>query len=336
MKGYCPPRGQKEERLLFIRHSALGDVVRAVPIVATIKETFPALHITWLLERPLDELIKGQPYVDDVLVWDRKLGFKGFVRLILKIRKASFTHMISMQGTDRSAVIAFFSGIKNRAGRHDWASFVYNMPSEDLTEVLGRPVKVEKDRVYYQVSSELCRFADDILSATSRPRVACIIGASKPVKRWPACSWAEFVSMVASSDGSAVLLGHGRQETDMAKEIISLLPEEFKEKTVDLVGKLKLDEMAAVIEACDLVIGGDTGPMHLALALHKPSVGLFGPTLPGQVGLDKINIRLLSDCKCAGCQNWDCDKNCLSSIKPKEAFEALAKLHEFSRNQMIK
>lgn len=336
MAGYNPPLGTKDERILFIRYSALGDVVRAIPLAATIKEALPEARLTWLLVHPYEELIEGQPYVDDVLVWDRKQGFKGFVRLILNIRRGGFTHMISMQGTDRSAVIAFFSGIKNRAGRHDWASFVYNMPSEDLTEVLGRPVKVEKDRVYYQVSSELCRFADDILSATSRPRVACIIGASKPVKRWPACSWAEFVSMVASSDGSAVLLGHGRQETDMAEEIISLLPEEFKEKTVDLVGNLKLDEMAAVIEACDLVIGGDTGPMHLALALHKPSVGLFGPTLPGQVGLDKINIKLLSDCKCAGCQNWDCDKNCLSSIKPKEAFEALAKLHEFFRNQMIK
>ncbi|MEG3065639.1 glycosyltransferase family 9 protein [Acetomicrobium sp.] len=210
------------------------------------------------------------------------------------------------------------------------------MPSEDLTEVLGRPVRVGEGRIYYQVSGKLRLFARNLLGGTPKPRVACIIGASKPVKRWPACSWAEFVSMIASSGGSAVLLGHGRQETDMAKEIISLLPEAFKEKTVDLVGKLKLDEMAAVIEACGLVIGGDTGPMHLALALHKPSVGLFGPTLPGQVGLDKINIKLLSGCKCAGCQNWDCDKNCLSSIKPKEAFEALAKLHEFSRNQMIK
>jgi len=241
--------------------------------------------------------------------------------------------MVSMQGTDRSAVMALFSGIKNRAGRHDWASFVYNMPSEDMAQILGRPVKVEKNRVYYQVSSKLCRFADELLSATPRPRVACVIGASKPVKRWPVCSWAELASMVASSGGSAVLLGHGGQECDMAKKITSLLPEESKEKAVDLVGKLKLDEMAAAIKACDVVIGGDTGPMHLALALHKPAVGLFGPTLPDQVGLEGINVKLISDCKCAGCKNWDCGRDCLSSIKPKDAFEALAKLklHEFIR-----
>ena len=237
--------------------------------------------------------------------------------------------MVSMQGTDRSAVMALFSGIKNRAGRHDWASFVYNMPSEDLTEVLGRQVKMDESRVYYEVSDKLRLIAESLLEGTPKPRIVCIIGASKSVKRWPVCCWAELVSMVASSGGSAVLLGHGKQETDMAEEIISLLREAFKEKTVDLVGKLKLDEMAAVIEACDLAVGGDTGPMHLALALNKPSVGLFGPTLPGQVGLNKINVKLLSDCRCVGCQNWDCDKNCLSSIRPKEVFEALAKLHEF-------
>ncbi len=333
MAGYNPPLGTKDEKILFIRYSALGDVVRAIPLAATIKEALPKVSLTWLLVHPYEELIEGQPYVDDVLVWDRKQGFKGFVRLILDIRRGGFTHMVSMQGTDRSAVMALFSGIKNRAGRHNWASFVYNMPSEDMAQILGRPVKVERGRVYYQVSNKLHCFADELLSATSRPRVACVIGASKIVKRWPARSWAELASMVASLGGSAVLLGHGGQECDMAKEITSLLPKEFQEKAVDLTGKLKLDEMAAVIGACDVVIGGDTGPMHLALALHKPAVGLFGPTLPNQVGLEGIDVKLISDCKCAGCKNWDCGRDCLSSIKPRDAFKALVKLkfHEYIR-----
>lgn len=326
MAGYNPPLGTKDERILFIRYSALGDVVRAIPLAATIKEALPKARLTWLLVHPYEELIEGQPYVDDVLVWDRKQGFKGFVRLILNIRRGGFTHMVSMQGTDRSAVMALFSGIKNRAGRHDWASFVYNVPSEDMAQILGRPVKVEKDRVYYQVSSKLCRFADDLLSATPRPRVACVIGASKPVKRWPVCSWAELASMVASSGGSAVLLGHGSQECDMAKEITSLLPKEFQEKAVDLTGRLKLDEMAAVIKACDVVIGGDTGPMHLALALHKPAVGLFGPTLPEQVGLSDLDIKIIADCPFAGCQRWGCPKECLSTIPTIEVFNALQKI----------
>ncbi|MEG3065640.1 hypothetical protein [Acetomicrobium sp.] len=108
MAGYNPPLGTKDEKILFIRYSALGGVVRAIPLAAAIKAALPEVSLTWLLVHPYEELIEGQPYVGDLLVWDRKLGFKGFVRLILKIRKANFTHMISMQGTDRSAVIAFF------------------------------------------------------------------------------------------------------------------------------------------------------------------------------------------------------------------------------------
>jgi len=184
--GYRPPQGKAGERLLFIRHSALGDVVRAIPVVATIKKVFPDINITWLLERPFDELIQGQPYVDDVLVWDRKLGLKGFWGLIRSIRRSHFTHLVSIQGTDRSAVIALLSGIKNRAGRHDWASFVYNLPNEDISQILGRPVTIDRNRVYYQVSDELKSFRNGLLCGIPFPRIACIIGASKLVKRWPA------------------------------------------------------------------------------------------------------------------------------------------------------
>ncbi|MEN2995799.1 MAG: hypothetical protein ABC360_02120 [Acetomicrobium sp.] len=90
MARYNPPSGTKDEKILFIRYSALGDVVRAIPLAATIKEALPEARLTWLLVHPYEELIKGQPYVDDVLVWDRKQGFKGFVRLIIKHPKRRF------------------------------------------------------------------------------------------------------------------------------------------------------------------------------------------------------------------------------------------------------
>ena len=163
MRRYVPPQGKTGEKLLFIRYSALGDIVRAMPIVATIKEIVPSLHISWLLVHPYEELVKDQPYVDDVLVWDRSRGLKGFIDVILRVRASGFTHLLSFQGTDRSAIIALFSGIKNRAGRHDWASFVYNLPREDISQMLGRPVKVDEHRLYYVISSKLVAFRDDLL-----------------------------------------------------------------------------------------------------------------------------------------------------------------------------
>lgn len=326
MGNYRPPDGIGEERLLFIRYSALGDVVRAIPVVATIKKTFPALHITWLLERPFDELIQGQSYVDDMLVWDRKLGLKGFWGLIQSIRRSNFTHLVSIQGTDRSAVIALLSGIKNRAGRHDWASFVYNLPREDISQILGRPVTIDRSRVYYKISDELKSFRNDLLCGISFPRIACIIGASKPVKRWPACNWAELAEMIVSMGGSPILIGHGEEEKNIAREIMSTLTNGVYKKILDLVGKLKLNEMAAIIDGCNAIIGGDTGPMHLALALKRPTIGIFGPTLPEQVGLSEINCKIMASCPLAGCQKWNCPNKCLSSIQPAEVFKALLRL----------
>ena len=326
MKHYCPPQGKKGEKLLFIRYSALGDVVRGIPLAATIKETLPNIPLTWLLVHPYQELVKDQPYVDDVLVWDRSRGLKGFIDVILRVRASGFTHLLSFQGTDRSAIIALFSGIKNRAGRHDWASFVYNLPREDISQMLGRPVKVDEHRLYYVISSKLVAFRDDLLKNAPLPRVACVIGASKEIKRWPLCHWADLINMIASSGGSAILLGHGREEEDMASAIRGSLLKEAKKNTFDLVGRLRLDEMAAIIDGCDAVIGGDTGPMHLALALKKPAIGLFGPTLPEQVGLSELDAKVIADRECVGCQNWDCDKDCLSGIHPENVFGSLLKL----------
>lgn len=326
MKRYCPPQGKEGEKLLFIRYSALGDVVRGIPLAATIKKILPNVPLTWLLVHPYEELVSGQPYVDDVLVWDRSIGLKGFIDVILRVRKSGFTHLLSFQGTDRSAIIALFSGIKNRAGRHDWASFVYNLPREDISQMLGRPVKVDEHCLYYVVSDKLRAFRDGLLKKVPLPRIACVIGASKEVKRWPLYHWADLINMIASSSGSAVLLGHGEDEKNMAKEIEEVLSSRAAEKTVNLVGKLRLDEMAAVIEGCDAVIGGDTGPMHLALALHKPAIGFFGPTLPEQVGLEALSVKIAVSCEKAGCQNWDCPKGCLSGIGPENVFEALHKL----------
>ena len=188
MKGYCPPQGKKGEKLLFIRYSALGDVVRGIPLAATIKETLPNIPLTWLLVHPYEELVKDQPYVDDVLVWDRSRGLKGFIDVILRVRASGFTHLLSFQGTDRSAIIALFSGIKNRAGRHDGhLSFI--ICHGKTSQMLGRPVKVDEHRLCYVISSKLVAFRDDLLKNAPILGVACVIGASKEIKRWPLCHW---------------------------------------------------------------------------------------------------------------------------------------------------
>jgi len=320
---YRPPKGIGEEKMLFIRYSALGDIVRAIPYVATIKETFPSLHITWLLTHPYEDLMKGQPFVDDVIVWYRGLGCKGFLNIISKIRKSSFTHLVSLQGTDRSAVIALLSGIENRAGRHDWASFVYNLPREDLQEILGRTIKIDKYRRYYKVNQKLKSLTDALLKDLNRPRIACVIGASKKVKRWPVSNWVGFITMITSFGGSAILLGHGSDEEALAQTIEDSLQEKHNHKILNLVSKLRLNEMAALIDGCDYVVGGDTGPMHLALALQKPAIGLFGPTLPEQVGLSDIRFKLIVDCPLKGCQKWGCNRRCLSSVRPERVFEII-------------
>ena len=125
MKGYCPPQGKKGEKLLFIRYSALGDVVRGIPLAATIKETLPNIPLTWLLVHPYEELVKDQPYVDDVLVWDRSRGLKGFIDVILRVRASGFTHLLSFQGT---AVGHYRLIFRNKIGEDTIGHLSFQLP----------------------------------------------------------------------------------------------------------------------------------------------------------------------------------------------------------------
>jgi heptosyltransferase-1 len=96
---------------------------------------------------------------------------------------------------------------------------------------------------------------------------------------------------------------------------------------MNLVGDLEILETSAVASLCDAVLGGDTGLLHIANSVGVPSVGLFGPTLPEQVGLAGLDKCFISSCKEAGCQRWNCpQKECLGLIDPKRVSEALLRL----------
>jgi heptosyltransferase-1 len=96
---------------------------------------------------------------------------------------------------------------------------------------------------------------------------------------------------------------------------------------MNLVGDLEILETSAVASLCDAVLGGDTGLLHIANSVGVPSVGLFGPTLPEQVGLAGLDKCFISPCKETGCQWWDCPKKeCLGLIDPKRVSEALLDL----------
>ena len=121
--------------------------------------------------------------------------------------------------------------------------------------------------------------ADQWLADLPYPCIALNVGASRAYKRWPLDNWTQVAQTLAQEGRSLVFVG---DKTD-AESVAQITPH-LTGSFVDLAGKTTLRELASVLEACDLLVSGDSGPMHLAVAVGTPVVAIFGATHPARHG----------------------------------------------------
>ena len=145
-------------------------------------------------------------------------------------------------------------------------------------------------------------------------------GASAPSNRWLPERFAELINQLVPATALRVVLLGGPQDRDIVREI----DRQTNAKYIELTGRLSLMQLAAMYTRCKLVITGDTGPMHLAVAMKTPVLVLFGPAVPSESGPDYApGNRIIR--KVEGCPKWTkyhCTQNqaCMAAISAKEVF----------------
>lgn len=165
-----------------------------------------------------------------------------------------------------------------------------------------------------------------------RPRVVLHPSAGAPVKEWPAERFAEVGDELARQFGAHILITGGRSDISQAWKVAALM----REEAVVTAGRTTLGQLAALLAGSDLVIGADSGPLHLAVAVGTPTVHLFGPTDPALFGpwserpADHVVIR--AHCPCAPCNRLDFPPEelplhrCMETISAAEVLHAAAEL----------
>lgn len=322
-------------KILVVKLSAIGDVVHALPVAPALKRCFPAARLTWVVEKPAYDLLANNPYIDEIIVFDkpklkRLAGFwtyaPGFVSLL---RSKRFDLAIDLQALFKSGAIAYLSGAPDR--------FVY-CNTREFSDVLSRRVcgPHQKGHVveqYLDVVRAIGCTADEVVfpvtitekEATTAAAIAkqagldlgqayVILspGANWPNKRWPARQFAILADKLWA-DGLIPVLCGGPGDAALAAEITSgcgIPP-------VDLTGRTSLKQLAHIIKNARALVGGDTGPMHLAAALATPVVALQGPTDTVRNGpYGKGHKALVTPRECAGCWRRACPKglDCLADI----------------------
>jgi ADP-heptose:LPS heptosyltransferase len=281
--------------LLVVRLGAIGDVVNALVLATALRSWRPDVQIGWAVHELAAPLVVGHPDVTRVHLWKRTDGPAGFARVVREIRARRYPLALDLQRLQKSAVLARLSGAPrvvgfDRARTKEWSFLWTNerIPpgprSEHMVEQylsFARLLGVPEPRAVHRLPAtpEAERRAAELLAELGAPPVIVGLGASKPAKRWPAERYGALARALAD-EGLAVCLIGGPGERDDAR----VAREAAGPRVRDLVGQTSLVELAALCRGARLFVGGDTGPMHVAVASGLRAVVLFGPGDPRRTG----------------------------------------------------
>ncbi len=284
------------QRLLIVKTSSIGDVLHALPIVSAIKDAAPHLEIGWVVRKRCADILHGNPAIDHLYVLPNSPAFGELAALRRTLCAARYDIALDMQGLALSGLITWLSGAplrvswdRNREGN---ALFLTHpiVPGRakdaheiDLlygfAEALGAYTPHPEYTPQPYLAAENAAKAAERLSALPRPRIALNVGASRAYKRWPLESWTEVAQSLTQSGRSVVFVGDRADA-----ETVALITPHLTGGFVNLAGQTTLRELASVLAECDLLISGDSGPMHLAVAVGTPTVAIFGATHPKRHG----------------------------------------------------
>lgn len=345
-------------RVLIVRLSALGDVIQGLPCLVALKESFPDWRISWLTETPNAAVLDSHPCLDRLFLLERgwrrgvaplnpvhlSRGGSNALTVWNALRRARFDLAIDLQGLFKSGLWTYLSGAPRRLGHGGTREFADRF----LTEIVSRrptfdPAYPLIDR-YLDPARHLgadpskARYvlpppteaalagADDLLGPqpSPRPLVGVCPWSAWPSKNWPLPHWRTLVAALARE--ARVLILGGAEHAAAATATFAGL-----DGVENLVGRTTLPVLAVLLRRCRLVIGPDSGPLHLANATNAPKIlMLFGATSRRRSGPWGAGHRALArDLDCQPCFKRLCPLGhlaCLRELPPETVLDTARKM----------
>ena len=336
---------EKIKKILVIDLAFIGDVILATPTMRALKKKFPDAALTMLTIPLTAEIAAMNPYVDEVLVYDKRgkdAGLFGMWRMARRLAPLGFDLAVSMNFALRGAVVAWLAGIPHRLGYDAQHAKIFltmvashhrdgiKHETQNHLEVL-RPLGIDDKSVDASLVMDVPDSARESLAAKSTAHhipedgylVLCPIG-SYARKNLPMATAAHVVRHF--SQRRAIFLIGGKAEGKQLEEIAELagLP-----KNNVLAGVLTLPELAAFLEKATCLLTVDTGPLHIAQAVGCRTVAVFGPTDPvvwGPRGERDVILQYPTDCSpCWG--KGKCEKKmiCVAGTTAREIIKAVGR-----------
>lgn len=292
-------------RITLVKLGAIGDAVNSLPLVNRLRDGLPEARIQWVIGPLAHGLLAGHAAVDDFVVLDSK-RVGDWPRAVRELRAARPDLVIDLQRILKSAVLTRLSGAPRRLGfdraRCKEAAWIFTneriapSPSPGVTVAqyleFADHLQLPPSAPRWDLPLEPWNDSRD----ASRPLVALNLGASKEANLWYTDAWAALGDALVREFDAQVVLSGGPQDRATADEVLRIARETFD----DRVGRLNLKQSAGLFDAADLFIGGDTGPLHMSVAVGTPVVALFGaadPLRTGPFGMPDSVLTHPTDCQ---------------------------------------
>jgi len=327
-------------RIAIVKLSALGDIIHAMVALQFIKQKYPDCQIDWVVEEGFKDILTNNPDINEIhTVNIKKAKQQKSIKLLFneikKLRKLPrYDIVIDTQGLIKSAIVSRAIpssqtfGFDKNSLRESFAAWFYtdtfkigydeNIIMRNIGLISSAlDITISHDEI---LNKKLFLFSNSKILpsviSNNKPNIALIPGASFKSKIYPVEQYAQISQEL---NANFIVLWGNESEKNMAQQIQKITP------AVQVVDKLTLDELKVFIEKMDLVIGGDTGPTHMAWALNIPSITLFGST-PGYRNTYATNINHILESE-SKVDPYKIDKNDFS-IKEIEVSDIVTKAKE--------
>ena len=283
-----------ERRFLIVRLGSLGDIVHTFPAVAAIRASFPRGEIVWLTHPRWVELVAASGLASEIWPVDSR-DLSNVRALIAKIRAQKWDAAIDYQGLWKSALLPFLGGVRKRIGFSSATIREFGVPLLYTDRVHARFVHIADQNgelslrvgtsqgvapVKLKVSdAERQRVCADLKSAGIDRYIVLSPGGGWRSKCWPAERFGELCRRIREKLNMRCVINYGPGEEELAAAVKAA---SGNAEPVAYDGEL--GQLMAVLQGAQCIVGGDTGPLHLAIALGTRAVAIFGPTNPARNG----------------------------------------------------
>lgn len=339
----------KIKKILIIKFGGIGDILLATPVLPNLKQFFPDTEIFFLTLRHSRDILIDNPYLSRAFTYDPNED-KSWC-LIKNIRDQKYDLVIDLFGNPRTALITFLSGAKYRFGfKFRGRDYAYNIKVKgrggevhnvefNLDALRALDIPIVSKKLYLPMNIVHEEFSENFIRKHNIDSKK-IIGISKTggweSKRYKINDYIELINRLNEIFDVNFILFWGNSKE---KEDCFYIKENIIKNNAFVIPESPIRYLGAIIKRCDLVIGNDSGPLHIAVAVGVPTLGIYGPTNPslqGPYGENNLSI-VKKDLECLYCNLLQCPIGniCMTELSKEKIIDSVKILVQRNNIQLL-